>query len=234
MAYSEAEVLAGGLAHIPVIVVILLFISSYTKNRSSKTISKSGRDTSSDQIREALEAAEKEKLSLEKKQKELREAEEARLKSLSENEGLQRKQGNSQENIATAAEPEEVLSKVEDQPNNYSKPSLKEGNESDETNSSDSLLEVSEAGKVEELLKAQVEQLEAQAEFNKIQSKARINSNFGTLLSRPQKSKNLLQLIAFATIIIGGSGLFFTQQSYVEEINYPAVNAIKSSKALSQ
>ena len=139
-----------------------------------------------------------------------------------------------QENIDTAAEPEKLFSKVEDQPNNYSKPSVKQGNKSDETNPSDLLLEVSEASKVEELLKAQVERLEAEAELNKIQSKATTNPDFGILLSKLQKSKKLFQLVAFAIMLIGGSGLFFTQQSYVEEINYSAANAIKSSKALSE
>ena len=195
MAYSETSVLIGGLAHVPIIILLLFFLNNITKKLSDTEVSPKSEKKKETKNSVFLES------------KSTSTADSITEKRLSNEIDLQRDQtGLGQDKIEFIKQEEE--------------PKKIDGfTQQKKDDKSEQQLEM------EERLQKEVERLEAEAELKKlsVQSKGKgySKSNYRKTSENHKKSRsfNLWQIAAVAVLTVGGTSIFLSNNYQNPEVN---------------
>ncbi|WP_320676313.1 LysM peptidoglycan-binding domain-containing protein [Prochlorococcus sp. MIT 1300] len=198
MAYSEAEVLAGGLAHIPVLVGLLLFFNSAIRSRLDKSNKQdkktdSGEDTSSETSKEIIDL--NARLKDEEKERQLiterRKAQEIESQLLNDKRKAEEKLKEELKRQKANAEAQKRIEKEEEE--DFTAKLQAEANR------------LEAESELETRLKAETVRLEAES------SQTNNSSETNELLPSFLSSFNPWQIAAVALLAIGGAGLYLIE-----------------------
>ncbi len=192
MAYNDAEVLAGGLAHVPILIGFVVFLNSYIssyQNREGSSTRKE--DTQTATAAEQAQRIAQERAAAEQAQRIAQE----RAAAESKNQDIDQRPDSYKSEISTPVNP----------PKSYVNSEKLDAFEK----------ESNMVSTTEERLKDEVERLEAEAEFKKLeeQSRNKKSSNFRTKIKKAFAKINPWQIGAIALLAVGGTNLFAAQEN---------------------